>query len=92
MTEQMKINHYHSLLGKGGLQTFRNINFINRQTLGDVLVIFCRQYVKPESQATAKHKWHRLILDPKTIELPDFLDSKNSTMVPTRLLERMLKA
>ena len=40
MTEQMKINHFHSLLQKGVLQTFRNINSINRQTLEDVLVLF----------------------------------------------------
>ena len=33
MTEQMKENHFHSLLQKGALQTFRNINSINRQTL-----------------------------------------------------------
>ena len=57
MTEQMKINHFRSLLRKGALQTFRNINSINRQTLEDVLVIVRRKYVKPESQATAKHKW-----------------------------------
>ena len=30
MTEQMKINHFHSLLRKGALQTFRNINSINK--------------------------------------------------------------
>ena len=45
MTEQMKINHFHSLLRKGALQTFRNITSINRQTLEDVLVIFRRKYV-----------------------------------------------
>ena len=56
MTEQMKINHFHSLLQKRGLQTFRNVNSTNRQTLEDVLVIFRRKYVKPESQATATHK------------------------------------
>ena len=33
MTEQMKINHFHSLLRKGAPQTFENINSINRQTL-----------------------------------------------------------
>ena len=77
MTEQMKINHFHSLLRKGALQTFRNINSINRQTLGDVLVIFRRKYVKPESQATAKHKWHRLTFDPSTMKLPDFLEELN---------------
>ena len=73
----MKINHFHSLLRKGALQTFRNINSINRQTLEDVLIIFRRKYVKPESQATAKHKWHRLTFDPTTMKLPDFLEELN---------------
>ena len=77
MTEQMKINHFHSLLRKNALQTFRNINSSNRQTLEDVLVIFRRKYVKPESQATAKHKWHRLVFDPNTMKLPDFLEELN---------------
>ena len=77
MTEQMKINHFHSLLRKGALQTFRNINSINRQALEDVLIIFRRKYVKPESQATAKHKWHRLTFDPNTMKLPDFLEELN---------------
>ena len=71
MTEQMKINHFHYLLRKNALQTFRNISSANRQTLEDVLIIFRRIYVKPESQATAKHKWHRLVFDPNTMKLPD---------------------
>ena len=77
MTEQMKINYFHLLLRKGALETFRNINSINRQTLEDVLVIFCRKYVKPESQATAKHNWHRLTFDPNSMKLPDFLGKLN---------------
>ena len=77
MTEQMKINHFLSLLRKNALQTFRNINSTNRQTLEDVLVIFRRKYVKPGSQATAKHKCHRLVFDPKTMKLPDFLEELN---------------
>ena len=77
MTEQKKITHFHSLLRKGARQTIRNINSINRQTLEDVLVIFRRKYVKPESQATAKHKWHRLNFDPNTMKLPDFLEELN---------------
>ena len=77
MTEQKKINHFLSLLRKNALQTFRNINSTNRQTLEDVLVIFRRKYVKPESQATAKHKWHRLIFDPNTMKLPDFFEELN---------------
>ena len=77
MSEQMKINHFHSLLRKGALHTFRNIRTANRQILEDVLVIFRRKYVKPESQATAKHKWHRLVFDPNTMKLPDFLEKLN---------------
>ena len=74
ITEQMKINNFHSLLRKGALRTFRNINSTNRQTLEDLLVIFGRKYVKLESQVTAKHKWHRLVFDPNTMKLPDFLE------------------
>ena len=58
MTETMKINHFHLMLRKNALQTFRNLNSTNRQTLQDILAVFRRKYVKPESQATAKHEWH----------------------------------
>ena len=77
MTETMKINHFHSLLRKNALQTFRNINSANSQTLEDILAVFRRKYVKPESQATAKHKWHKLVFDPNTMKLPDFLEELN---------------
>ena len=77
MTETMKINHFHSLLRKNALQTFLNINTANRQTLEDILAVFRRKYVNPESQATAKHKWHRLVFDPNTMKLPDFLEELN---------------
>ena len=77
MTETMKINQFHSLLRNNPLQPFRNFSWANRQTLEDILAIFRRQYVKPESQATAKHKWHKLVIDPKTMKLPDFLEELN---------------
>ena len=77
MTETMKINHFHSLLRKNALQTFRNINSANRQALEDILAVFRRKYVKPESQATAKHKWHELVFDPNTMKLPNFFEELN---------------
>ena len=49
MTETMKINHFHYLLRKKALETFRNIITANRQTLEDILAVFRRKYVKPES-------------------------------------------
>ena len=77
MTEAMKINHFHAHQRKEALQTFRNINALNKKTLDDVLFVFRRKYVKPESQATAKHKWHKLTFDPNTRSLPDFLEELN---------------
>ena len=77
MTEAMKINQFHALLRKEALQTFRNISALNKKTLDDVLIVFRRKYVKPESQAAAKHKWHKLTFDPNTKSLPDFLEELN---------------
>ena len=74
MTEAMKINHFHAHLRKEALPTFRNISASNKKTLDDVLIVFRRKNVKLESQATAKHKWHKLTFDPNTKSLPDFLE------------------
>ena len=77
MTEAMKINHFHDHLRKEALQTFKNISALNKKTPDDVLIVFRRKYVKPESQATGKHKWHKLTFDPNTKSLPDFLEELN---------------
>ena len=77
MTEFMKINQFRAHLRKEALQTFRNIIAVNKKTLDDVLIVFRRKYVKPESQAKAKHKWHKLTFDPNTKSLPDFLEELN---------------
>ena len=77
MTEAMKINNFYAHLRKEALQTFKNISASNKKTLDDVLIVFRRKYVKPESQATAKHKWHKLTFDPNTKSLPDFLEELN---------------
>ena len=74
ITESMKINQFHAHLRKGALQTFHNISSQNKNRLEDILVVFRRKYVKPESTATAKHKWHKLIFDPNKQSLPDFLE------------------
>ena len=74
ITEDMKINLFHAHLRKTALQTFHNISSQNKNKLEDILVVFRRKYVKPESTATAKHKWHKLIFDPNKQSLPDFLE------------------
>ena len=76
-SEAIKVNHFHSHLRKKALQTFRNINASNKGTLQDVLVIFRRKYVRPESQATAKRKRHKLTFDSNAKSLSDILEELN---------------
>ena len=63
MTEAIKINHFHSLLRKIALRTFRSTKSAKRQTIGYNLAVFRRKNVKPELKATAKHKWHKSMFD-----------------------------
>ena len=39
--------------------------------------MFGRKYVKPEPQATTKHKWHKLTFNPNTKSLSDFVEELN---------------
>ena len=56
------------------LQTFKNITTPNRENLGEILTVLRRKYVKPQSMATAKHKFQRLVFNPANQKLIDFLD------------------
>ena len=77
MTDAMKVIHFNAHLRKEGLQIFRIISASNKKTLDDLLIMFRRKYVKPESQATAKRKWHKLTFDRNTKWLSDFLEELN---------------
>ena len=66
MTDAMKVIHYNADLRKEALQTFSIISASNKKSLDDVLIMFRQKYVKPESQATAKRKWHKLTFDRNT--------------------------
>ena len=74
LTEEDKINYFHSLMRGDALQTFKNITSPNRENLVDILTVFRRKYVKPQSMATAKHKFQRLVFNPTNQKLIDFLD------------------
>ena len=56
------------------LQTFKNITSPNRENLGEILTVFRRKYVKPQSMATVKHKFQQLVFNPANQKLIDFLD------------------
>ena len=74
LTEEDKINYFHSLMRGDALQTFKNITSPNRDNLVEILAVFRRKYVKPQSMATAKHKFQRLVFNPANQKLIDFLD------------------
>ena len=74
LTEEDKINYFHSLMRVDVLQMFKNINSPNRENLGEILTMVRRMYVKPQSMATAKHKFQRLVFNRSNQKLIDFLD------------------
>ena len=54
------------------LQTFKNINGPTPENLGEILAVFRRKYVKPQSMATAKQKFQKLVFNPANQKLIDF--------------------
>ena len=74
LTEEDKINYFHSLMRGDALQTFKNIDSPNRENLTEILTVFRRKYVKSQSMATAKHKFQQLVFNPANQKLIEFLD------------------
>ena len=74
LTEDDRINYFHSPMRGDALQTFKNINGPTRENLGEILEVFQRKYVKSQSMATAKHKFQKLVFNPANQKLIDFLD------------------
>ena len=74
LTEENKVNYFHSLMRRDALQTFKNISSSNRENLTEILIVFRRKYVKPQSITTAKHKFQQLVFNPANQKLIDFLE------------------
>ena len=74
LTEEDKLHFFHSLMRGDALQTFKNIGSPNRENLTEILTVFRRKYVKPQSMATAKHKFQQLIFNTANQKLIDILD------------------
>ena len=74
LAEEDKINYFHSLMRGDALQTFKNICSPNREKLTEILTVFRRKYVKPQSMATARHNFQQLVFNPANQKLIDFLD------------------
>ena len=84
VTEAVKISQLHAFLRKKLLQTVTIISATHKKTLGDVLFAFPLKYLKPESQATAKHGWHKVTFDSKNTKMSLF--KKNSVKLPKERL------
>ena len=50
LTEENKINYFHSLMRVDALRTFKNITKLSREKLGEILTLFRRKHVKPRSR------------------------------------------
>ena len=74
LTEDDRIKYFHSLMRGNALQTLKNINGPTPENLEEILAVFRRKYVKPQSMATAKHKFQKLVFNPANQNLVDFLD------------------
>ena len=98
LTEEMKINHFHAHLRGLTLKTFKNIQRTPTTTLEEILVVFRRKYVKPESSASAKHRFHCLVFDPERQKLPDFLEELQESAekafgdIASQMIESLLYA
>ena len=64
LTEEDRINYFHFLMRRDALQTFKNNNGPTRENLGEILAVFRRKYVKPQSMVTTKHKFQKLVFNP----------------------------
>ena len=57
LTGEDKMNYFHSFMRGDALQTLENNTGPNRENLGEILTVSRRKNVKPQSMATAKHKF-----------------------------------
>ena len=74
LSEEHKIYYFLSLMRGDALKTFKNISSRNRENLTEFLTVFRRKQVKPQSMATAKHKFQELVFNPANQKLIEFLD------------------
>ena len=61
LTEDDRINYFHSLLKENALQTFKIITSPFRGNLGEFLSVFSGKYFKTQSKAAGKHKYQKVV-------------------------------
>ena len=76
LTEDDRINYFPSVMRGEALQIYENLNGPNRGNLGEIwqFSVFRWKYGKPQSMATAKHKFQKFVFQPANQNLLNFLD------------------
>ena len=74
LTEDGRINHFHSPMSGVAPQTFYKNNGPTPVKMREIMAVFRRKYVKPQSTATAKYKFQKLLYNPACQKLVDFLN------------------
>ena len=73
LTGTDRINYFRSPKGGNALQTFKIIDDQTREGMVEILEVFRRKYVKPQSIATTKPKF-QFVFDSANQKLVDFFD------------------
>ena len=63
LTEEARIDYFHSLVHDDALQTFEIISNPNREKIAEFQYVLRRNYVKRQSVTAAKHNLHRLVFN-----------------------------
>ena len=98
LTEENKTNYLHSFMSGDSLQTFKKISSPNRKNTAENLTVFRGKNVKPQTMATAKHKYQHKVFNPAKQKSIDFLDelqklAKNAFGVaPKAIIEHFIIA
>ena len=64
LTEDDRINYFHSLMRGMRYKPSKTLMTQPERILEEIITVFRRKYVKPQSMATAKHKFQKLVFNP----------------------------
>ena len=74
LTEEDRFNYFHSPMRGDALQPLKNINDPTRENLGEILAVFRRKYVNPQSMATTKQNFQKIVFNPANQKSVDFFE------------------
>ena len=64
MTEEDRINYFHSLMRRDALQIFKNINGSTQENLGEILAVFSKEICKTLIDGDSETQIREICLQP----------------------------